>query len=260
VLLSTRDGSVRSSAPVGKDLVAITLSDNGSTAFLADSKPGDVYAVGVPDLEQRWRRHLGAAPFGMLVHKGLLFVTLYDGAAIVVLDPASGRILDTVPTQDRPAALAVDGMGNVVAATGAGFGIALASGRLWTTDYERSALVRLPDGFRVDMPLRLHPFWLAAASDGRLLISAEGDDEDRDPGAVFSYDPMSSTFTTLARARDPDEVIESDGAIYVAAHGDHEVLSIRDGHAEAWAKGAGAVALAPDPKLGLLAVVVNAHE
>jgi hypothetical protein len=93
-----------------------------------------------------------------------------------------------------------------------------------------------------------------------LLIAAEGGTEDTDPGGVFSFDPMTDTFKTLGNPKDPDQVVQSGPAVLVAAHGDRQVLSIEGGHTSAWASGAGAVALAPDPALGLLVVVVNAHE
>jgi hypothetical protein len=77
---------------------------------------------------------------------------------------------------------------------------------------------------------------------------------------VFSFDPVTQTFITLALPKDPDQVLQSGSTIFVAAHGDSEVLAIEGGHTSAWARGAGAVALAPDPALGLLVVAVNGHE
>ncbi|MGA8921947.1 MAG: hypothetical protein WB682_02295, partial [Candidatus Dormiibacterota bacterium] len=143
---------------------------------------------------------------------------------------------------------------------GNGFGIALAGGTLWTADYERSELVPVPEGNRVGLPLPVFPFWLAPGANGSLLIAAEGPAEDTDPGGVFSYDPMSGTFETLARPRDPDQVLQSGSTVLVAAHGDREVLAIDGGRTSVWAPGAAAVGLAPDPAAGLLAVAVNAHE
>jgi hypothetical protein len=67
-------------------------------------------------------------------------------------------------------------------------------------------------------------------------------------------------FKTLARPRDPDQVAQSGSRILVAAHGDHEVLAIDGRQTEHWAMGAAPVAIAPDPALNVLVVVVNAHE
>jgi hypothetical protein len=77
---------------------------------------------------------------------------------------------------------------------------------------------------------------------------------------VFSFDPVTGSFTILAKPRDPDQVLQSGSTIFVAAHGDQEVLAIQGGQAAAWAHGAAAVALAADPALGYLVVAVNSHE
>jgi outer membrane protein assembly factor BamB len=87
VLLSIKDGATRGSASIGKDPVAVIASDDGRTAYLADSAPGDVYAVSLPNLRVTWKEHVGGAPFGLLLHGGRLFVSLFDGAAVLVLDP-----------------------------------------------------------------------------------------------------------------------------------------------------------------------------
>jgi hypothetical protein len=55
-------------------------------------------------------------------------------------------------------------------------------------------------------------------------------------------------------------VLQSGPTVFVAAHGDRDVLAIRGGRANSWARGAAAVALAADPALGYLVVAVNAHE
>jgi len=77
-------------------------------------------------------------------------------------------------------------------------------------------------------PWPLFPFWLAPGAAGTLLIAAEGGTEDTDPGGVFSFDGVG-TFKTLARPRDPDQVLQSGSTVLVAAHGDHEVLAIAGG-------------------------------
>ncbi|MGZ6372922.1 MAG: hypothetical protein ACXWL8_05955, partial [Candidatus Limnocylindria bacterium] len=81
-----------------------------------------------------------------------------------------------------------------------------------------------------------------------------------DPGGVFSVDPVTGAFQTLALPKDPDQVLQSGSTIYVAAHGDRQVLAIAGGSTTAWARGAPAVALAADLPLGLLVVAVNGHE
>lgn len=260
MLLSLRDGSLQSSATVGGDPVAVTVSDDGKTAFVADSAPGDVYAVSLPNLKVRWKTHTGGAPFGLLVHAGLLYVTLYDSAAVAELDPSDGHSIAVDPTIPHPAAITVDSSGVVVEAGGPGFGIALVDETLWTADYKQGALLPGGLGVRLPLPFKVHPFWLAPGQGHTLLISAEGESEDSDPGAVFSFDVMSEAFTTLARPRDPDQVISSDGTIFVAAHGDREVLAIQNDATKRWAQGASAVGLAADPSLGLLVVAVNDHE
>lgn len=275
VLLSLKDGTQRNTASVGKDVVAVTVSNDGRTAYLADSAPGDVYAVRLPGLQVAWQQHVGGAPFGLLLHDGRLFVSLFDEGAVVELDLLNGKELATHPVPQGPAAMTIDGAGHVVVAgtrgqlnvigggqlaAGNGFGVAYAGGALWSADYERAELVPAGDDHRVGLPLPLFPFWLAAGAGSTLLVAAEGGTEDTDPGGVFSFDTMSGTFTTLATPKDPDQVLQSGSAIFVAAHGDREVLAIQDGRVNKWARGAGVVAIAPDPSLDLLVVAVNAHE
>ena len=274
-MLSLKDGTLRASAPVGSDIVAVTVSDDGKTAYLADSAPGDVYAVTLPELKVAWKHHVGGAPFGLLVHSGRLFVSLFSGALVVELDPNSGVQMATHTVPDGPAVLAVAPDGRVMVAgtrgqvdyldgtsmpAGNGFAVAVVGGKVWTADYERAELVPAGDDHRVGLPLPVFPFWLAPGAGDRLLIAAEGGTEDTDPGAVFSFDTMTGKFTTLATPKDPDQVLQSGSTIFVAAHGDRDVLAIAGGRSSAWARGAAVVAIAPDPSLGLLIAAVNAHE
>jgi hypothetical protein len=230
---------------VGSDVVAVIVSDDGETAYLADSAPGDVYAVRLPSLHVVWKKHVGGAPFCLLLHGGRLFVSLFSGASVVELEPSSGAKLATDPVPPGPAVMTTDGEGNVVVAgtrgqlniigggqlaAGNGFGVAYAGGKLWSADYERAELVPAGDDHRVGLPRPLFPFWLAPGAGDALLIAAEGGTEDTDPGGVFSFDTMSGTFTTLATPKDPDQVLQSGSTIFVAAHGDQEVLAIQDGH------------------------------
>lgn len=256
-------------------MVAVIVSDEGTTAYLADSAPGDVYAVRLPGLQVAWKRHVGGAPFGLLLHQGRLFVSLFDGAAVVELDPSTGTRLASHPVPQGPAVMTADAAGHVVVAgtrgqlnvigggqlaAGNGFGVALVGGQLWSADYERAELVPAGDDHRVGLPLPVFPFWLAPGAGDALLIAAEGGTEDTDPGGVFSFDTMTGSFVTLATPKDPDQVLQSGSTIFVAAHGDRDVLAIQGGRANAWAGGAAAVALAVDPELGYLVVAVNAHE
>jgi outer membrane protein assembly factor BamB len=275
VLLSLDDGTTRASATIGTDPVAVIVSGDGRMAYLADSSPGDVYAIRIPDLTVAWKQHVGGAPFGLLLDGARLFVSLFSAASVVTLDPKTGIVIGmrTVPQGPATMSLAPDG-GILVAGTsgmladldghstpsGQGYGIALAGQEIWTADYRRAELVRARDDHRVPLPLAVFPFWLAPGAAGTLLVSAEGANEDDDPGAVFSFDPASAAFTTLARPRDPDQVVQSGSKVLVASHGDKQVLAIDGGIASIWAPGAAAVAVAPDAPLKLLVVAVNAHE
>ena len=275
VLFSLQDGTRRAAASLGSDVVAVAVSPDGATAFVADSSPGDVYAVALPSFAIRWKQHVGGAPFGLLLHAGSLFVSLFDGTSVVELNPASGARVATHTVPQGPAAMTVDALGRVAVAgtrgsvavigggqlaAGNGFAVAQAGGRLWTADYERAELVPAGDAHRVGMPLPLFPFWLAPGAGGTLLIAAEGPTEDTDSGGVFSFDPMTGAFTTLARPKDPDQVLLAASTIFVAAHGEREVLAISKKQTRVWAEDVAAVALAPDPALGLLVVAVNGHE
>jgi hypothetical protein len=275
VLLSLQDGSQKGAATVGSDAVAVIVSDDGSVAYLADSSPGDVYAVEIPSMHVKWKSHVGDAPFGLLLFDRHLLVSLFDTNAVVELDPANGKQLARHTVPQGPAVMTLDAMGTpLVAGTrgnvarldgstvpaGHGFGVAVVGADTWTADYERAELVRAGDGHIVGMPQPLFPFWLAPGKDGTLLIAAEGGTEDTDPGGVFSFNPASGVFTALAQPRDPDQVLQSGDSVFVAAHGDHEVLEITAGRTSVWASGTSPVAIAADPKLGMLVEAVNAHE
>jgi len=274
VLLSLTDGSELASASIGADPVAVIASADGSFAYVADSAPGDVYGVRLFDLKVAWKQHVGGAPFGLLLQSGGLFVSLYDGGAVVELNPATGAKVRSVPVTPRPAAMSVDAAGHLIVAGtsgrveyldgttlagGAGYGIAAVGDQVWTADYERAELVRT-DGHRVGLPLPVFPFWLSAGSPGHLLVTAEGPREDSDPGGVFDLNTATLQFTTLATPRDPDQVIMSGARVFVAAHGDDNVLVIDGGAITTWAQGIAPVGLAVDPTQNLLVVVTNSHE
>ena len=251
------------------------MSGDGTTAYLADSSPGDVYAVRVPELTVTWKQHVGGAPFGLLLDGSRLYVSLFSAAKVVELDPKTGVLIGMHAVPDGPAAMSLSPDGRVLVAgtsgtlasldgpsshAGRGFGIATLGQEIWTADYQRAELVRARDDHRVPLPLRVSPFWLAPGAGGTLLIAAEGVHEDDDPGAVLSFDPATEGFTTLARPRDPDQVVQSGSKVLVPAHGERQVLAIEPGKITVWAAGADAVALAPDEALNLLVVLVNAQE
>jgi len=255
--------------------VAVIVSADGRAAYVADSSPGDVYAVSVPALTVMWRQHVGGSPFGLLLHSGHLFVSLFAAEAVLELEPSSGARIATHRVPAAPAVLGVDDMNRVIVAgrqgslasldgasrpAGKGFSVAISGHDVWTEDYDRSFLQRVGDGHRVNLPLAVHPFWIAPGGPGKLLVSAEGADEDADPGAVFQFDVMSEAFTTLTSPRDPDQVLQSGSQVLIAAHGDREVLAIEGTQTRVWARGAPAVALAVVPGMDAALVVVNDHE
>jgi len=276
VLLSLADGTKKAEATIGTDPVAVIVSDDGRTAYLADNSPGDVYAVRLPDLHMTWRSHTGGSPFGLLLHDSRLFVSLFSGAAVVELDPASGRKLASHPVAAGPGMVSLDASGRVIVAgtrgeidyldgtsvrAGHGYAVALSGGDLWTADYERAELVRAGDLHAVGLPMPVFPFWLSPGAPGTILVAAEGADEDKDLGGVFVFDPASEKFETLALLRDPDQVLLSGGTRFVAAHGDREVVAIlADGSVKKLPADLPAVALAADPAINLLVVVANDHE
>ncbi len=276
VLLSLKDGSKKAQATIGSDPVAVIVSDDGSTAFVADSAPGDVYAVSLPGLHVAWRQHTGGSPFGLLLRGDRLFVSLFLGSAVVELDPASGKQLASHKVAEQVGMLGVDPSGRVIVASflgeidyldgtsvhaGHGFAVTVAGSDVWTADYERAELVRLRDHHIVGLPKAVFPFWLAPGPAGKILVAAEGGDEDKDEGAVFAFDPSTNNFDTLVTTRDPDQALSVGGTTFVAAHGDGHVLAVlADGTVRTSADELPAVALAADPSLDLLVVVVNNHE
>jgi len=275
VLLSLSDGTKKSQATVGSDPVAVIVSSDGATAYVADSAPGDVYAVKLPDLHVSWKAHTGGNPFGLLLHDGRLFVSLFSGAAVVELDPSTGKKTASHAVAAGPGALSLDPSGRVMVAgtrgeidyldgtsvkAGHGYAVAVAGSDMWTADYERAEIVRAGDLHNVGLPQPMFPFWLAPCSPGTILVTAEGADEDKDLGGVFAYEPATDTWTTLALARDPDQALVYGDTTFVAAHGDRDVLAINGDTVDKWATGVPAVALAPDPQLKLLVVVANDRE
>ena len=276
VLLSLDGGTRKAQATIGSDPVAVVVSGDGRTAYVADSSPGDVYAVKLPDLHISWRAHTGGAPFGLLLHDSRLFVSLFSGAAVVELDTATGKKLASHPVKAGPGMVSLDASGRVIVAgtrgeidylggtsvrAGHGYAVALSGADMWTADYERAELVRAGDLHVVGLPMPLFPFWLSPGGHGAILVAAEGPSEDEDLGGVFVFDPATEKFETLALLRDPDQVLVSGDTRFVAAHGDQEVVAIAaDGTVKKLASGLPAVALAADPAMNLLVVVTNDHE
>ena len=276
VLLSLDGGTRKAEAPIGSDPVAVIVSDDGRTAYVADSSPGDVYAVKLPDLHISWRAHTGGEPFGLLLHDSRLFVSLFSGAAVLELDPGTGKKLASHPVKAGPGMVSLDASGRVIVAgtrgeidylggtsvrAGHGYAVALSGADMWTADYERAELVRAGDLHVVGLPMPLFPFWLSPGGHGAILVAAEGPSEDEDLGGVFAFDTSTEKFETLALLRDPDQVLVSGDTRFVAAHGDQEVVAIAaDGTVKKLASGLPAVALAADPAMNLLVVVTNDHE
>lgn len=244
MLLSLSSGAVVRQAALGADPLAVALASDGHTAYVADNDLGDVFALRLPSLQTAWRTHVGGRPSGLLVHGGSVYVSQYGAARVAALDRGSGRLVAEQKVAPRPGQLAWDGA--VLTSDGDGFGVALAGGTDWTTD-------RLP-------PLPGAPFWLAAGRPNELLVTAEGSPEDTAAGAVASIDTRTGGAQILATPRDPDQAERFGDRVFVAAHGDRQVLVIGPRGLEAWARGAEVVALAPDPALGLLIVVTDAGE
>ncbi len=245
MLLSLKTGALVAQRSVGDDPLAVSLAPDGQTAYVADNDLGDVFALRLPSLRLAWRTHVGGAPGPMLVIGDSLFVSEYDAGVAAEIDRSTGRVLGTQPVGPHPGELVL--WQDRVTAAGAGFGLAEVRGSLWTW----GRLPALPG---------LHPFWLQPGSGSELLVTEEGLPEDAAAGAVISLDTVSGRVTTLAAPKDPDQVVRSGADVFVAAHGDREVLVLRAGRSFSWARGADAVALAPDAGLGLLVVVTDAAE
>jgi DNA-binding beta-propeller fold protein YncE len=246
MLLNLQTGQVVAQRELGDDPLAVAVSGDGKTAYVADNDLGDVFALRLPSLRQEWRRHVGGAPGPMLLAGGELYVSEYDAGAAAELDPATGRQLATLPLGPHPGELALVG-GRIASARGAGFGLAVADGGVWND----ARLPKLPG---------LKPFWLEAGKRGELLVTEEGSPEDTAAGAVLALDTATGDVSTIATPRDPDAAVRSGPNVYVAAHGDDEVLVLGYSRPRHWARGAEAVALAVDSQLGLLVVVTDAAE
>lgn len=246
MLLSLATGALAGQRSLGADPLAVALAPDGRTAYVADNELGDVFALRLPSLAQAWRSHLGGRPGPMLVQGGDLFVSRYGAATVTELDRGSGRVVGSLAVAPRPGEL-VAWQGQVGTSKGDGFGAAIAGGSLWT-------------GSRLQLPAGLKPFWLQPGPGGSLLVTAEGTPEDSAAGAVFRVDTATGAMQRLGSPRDPDQAVPLGADVFVAAHGDRAVLVLADGHEQAWARGAPAVALAPDPALGLLVVVTDAGE
>jgi DNA-binding beta-propeller fold protein YncE len=274
-LLSLNDGSYRGRADLGRGPLAVSISPDGNEAYVVDNSGGYVFAVSLPNLRVRWSSKLDGAPTSIVTQGDSLWVALYTAGQVVQLDRRTGSVVDKWAVGPGAGAIVFQ-QGQAWSASTAGvwqvkghkqadvhgFGIASVGGAIWAADYDARQVVRIGDGLVVSLPSGLHPFWLSAGSNGNVLVAAEGADEDRDLGAVLSLAPPAFEPRTLTRATDPDQVLEADGKIFVASHGDRQVdviTSVGD-RVGTWGKGAAAVALAVDDALGLLVVVTNERE
>ena len=255
--------------------MAVSISPDGNEAYVSDNAGGSVYAASLPNLRVRWTAALDGRPGPILTLGDELWVSLYTAGQVVQLDRHTGEVISKWAVGPGPGQVAQQqGQLWVASAQGVwqvkgkkqsdihGFALAAADSAVWAGDYEAGEVVRAQDGKTVSLPAGLHPFWLAAGSAGRILVAAEGDNEDRDLGGVLSLEPPDYAPRTILTATDPDMVVESGGRIYVAAHGDREVdvLMSSGDRVGAWAKNAAAVAIAVDQPLGLLVVATNERE
>ena len=248
------------------------VAADGAVAYVSDNRPGRVRAVALPSLRVLWTADIGGRPGPLLATLDALYVSLFDAGQVAELAPADGRLVARHPVGRGPGQLALAGGAVLVHCAdgevwdlegghraGGGPGFALGGG--WSGAYDSGTLVRLADGASLPSPPHLHPFWLAPGSGATTYAAAEGDDEDRDPGAVLVI--AEGGVEVLARPHDPDQVAYLAGRVFTAAHADREVL-VLDAASQAaprhWAAGSSPVALATDPRLGLLIVVVNASE
>jgi len=275
LLLSLSDGSYRGRADLGQDPLAVSISPDGNEAYVVDNAQGYVYALSLPNLRVRWSSKVDARPGPIVTQGDQLWVSLYSAGQVAQLDRHTGDVVNKWAVGPGPGAIVFQ-QGQPWAASTAGvwlvkgrkqadvhgFGLASAGGSIWAAAYDPGEVVRVSDGKTVALPSGLHPFWLSGGSSGNVLVAAEGDDEDRDLGAVLSLDPPAYEARTLIRATDPDLVLEADGKIFVASHGDRQVdvLTSSGDRVGSWARGAAAVALAVDDALGLLVVVTDERE
>jgi len=270
LLLSLADGSERARLSFGQDPLAVVVDETANIAYVSDNAAGDVYAVALGKPRVIWKTLVGGRPGPLLVSGGHVLTSLYSDAAVAELAAGSGQFLRRYSVGRGPGELA--GEGQVACADGTvwdlaghttragpGFALAAGPGGLWTSDYDGGALVRVSDGARVSLPPHAHAFWLATGVAHDLLVAAEGDREDQDPGFVLRMgDDLRPRVVGVAR--DPDQVAEVGGKLFIAAHGDRAVKVVQGGATATWSRGAGVVALAPAPQLGLLVVLVNARE
>ena len=271
LLVGLTDGSQRGQLSLGGDPIAVEISADGSTAYVSDNRAGRVLALSLPSLHRLWTADVGGRPGPLLATLDTLYVSLYDAGQVAELDPGTGAVRARHQVGRQSGQLALDAGGAVLVQSadgvrdldggshGGGRGFALGGG--WSADYGTGVLTQVGGPGRLDSPPHLHPFWLTAGPGATAYAAAEGDDEDRDPGAVLEV--TDAGVRVLGRPRDPDQVAYLSGRIFAAAHEDHEVLVLDAAGKVApqhWAKGAEAIALATDPRLGLLIVVVNAAE
>src|SRR5437868_9784094 len=116
ILLSLHDGAQLGAATLGADPVAVIVSADGRAAYVADSSPGDVYAVTIPALTVMWRQHVGGSPFGLLLHNSRLLVSLFAAGSVLELDLTSGARLASHDVPAGPSVMAVYVMGRVLVA------------------------------------------------------------------------------------------------------------------------------------------------
>lgn len=269
------DGTVRARAAIGQDPIAVALSPDGHTAYVSDNAAGVVRALSIPQLAVRWQAKVGGRPGPLLVTFESVLVSLFETGQVVALSLNDGSVLARHTVGSGPGQIVLSGNRILVACAdgrvwdldggsmpaAAGFALGVGAGGTWSASQASGELVRLEDGARARLPAHKHPFWAITGPNGSLWISAEGDDEDRDPGAVAILDSTLHT-RVVASPRDPDAIANAGDRMFVAAHGDHSVLVFdRDGRqVVAWARGSAPVALAADIPQGLLVVVTNAHE
>jgi YVTN family beta-propeller protein len=162
----------------------INYSPDSRTVFVSLQVSGQVIAIDTATGQVKWQMPVGNTPAGVLYHNGRILVGIMGEAHVAEVDPATGHVVGTIPTDPGAHVMFVPPGGKIIYVTDR------ESGNITILDAQTLAVMRtfhMPGG----------PDDMDFAPDGTIWATL------RWAHSVALIDPNSFTYTTIRVGRSP---------------------------------------------------------
>jgi YVTN family beta-propeller protein len=162
----------------------INYSPDSRTVFVSLQVSGQVIAIDTATGQVKWQMPVGNTPAGVLYHNGMVLVGIMGEAQVAELDPATGHVIGTIPTDPGAHVMFIPPAGNIIYVTDR------ESGNITILDAHSLAVLKtfhMPGG----------PDDMDFAPDGTIWATL------RWAHSIALIDPHSFTYTTIRVGRSP---------------------------------------------------------